>query len=43
MTAADPGGTIMMSVQKLGLRLEKTKADVAKLVIESAEKAPTEN
>lgn len=43
LTAADPGGTIMASIQKMGLRLEKTKGPVSALVIESAEKLPTEN
>jgi uncharacterized protein (TIGR03435 family) len=44
--AADPGGggsTIFQSVQALGLRLEATKASVQQLVVESMEKAPTEN
>lgn len=43
LTAADPGGTIMQSIQKLGLRLEETKGPVTALVIESADKLPTEN
>ena len=44
--AADPGGggsTIFQSVQELGLRLEATKASVRQLVVDSMEKAPTEN
>jgi len=43
LAAADPGGAIMGSVSKLGLRLEKQRGTVSTLVIESAEKAPTEN
>ncbi|MEO5927040.1 MAG: TIGR03435 family protein, partial [Bryobacteraceae bacterium] len=43
MAAADPGGDLTAAVQKLGLRLDKQKAPVAALVIESAEKTPTEN
>jgi uncharacterized protein (TIGR03435 family) len=43
LAAAEPGGAVLGSVSKLGLRLEKQKASVATLVIESAEKAPTEN
>ena len=41
--AADPGGDLTNAVQKLGLRLNKQKAPVEGLVIESAEKTPTEN
>jgi uncharacterized protein (TIGR03435 family) len=43
--AEDPGGgsTIFESVNALGLRLESTKASVQQLVVDSAEKAPTEN
>jgi uncharacterized protein (TIGR03435 family) len=42
---ADPGGgtTVFDSVQKLGLKLEARKANVEQLVVDSAEKAPTEN
>jgi len=42
---ADPGGgtTVFDSVQKLGLKLEPRKANVEQLVVDSAEKAPTEN
>lgn len=43
LAAAEPGGAILGSVSKLGLRLEKQKGSVASLVIESAEKTPTEN
>jgi len=43
LAAADPGGTIFASVSKLGLRLEKQKGSIATLVIDSAEKTPTEN
>jgi uncharacterized protein (TIGR03435 family) len=43
LAAADPGGTLQASVQKLGLRLEKQKGAIQSLVIESAEKVPTEN
>lgn len=43
LNAADPGGDIIAAVQKLGLRLEKQKAPVETLVIESAERNPTEN
>ena len=43
LAAAEPGGAILASVSKLGLRLEKQKGTVATLVIESAEKTPTEN
>jgi uncharacterized protein (TIGR03435 family) len=43
--ADDPGGgqTIFQSVNALGLRLEPSKASVQQLVVDSAEKAPTEN
>jgi uncharacterized protein (TIGR03435 family) len=43
MAAGEPGGAILGSVSKLGLRLEKQKGSLATLVIESAEKLPTEN
>lgn len=43
MAAAEPGGTVLSSVSKMGLRLEKQKGSVSTLIIESAEKAPTEN
>jgi uncharacterized protein (TIGR03435 family) len=42
--ASDPsGGTIFQSVQQLGLKLEKQKAPVETVVVDSAEKTPTEN
>jgi uncharacterized protein (TIGR03435 family) len=43
--ASDPSGTstVFESVQKLGLKLEPRKAKVEQLVVDSAEKAPTEN
>ncbi|MEP7352559.1 MAG: TIGR03435 family protein [Acidobacteriota bacterium] len=40
---ADPGGAILASVASMGLRLEKQKASVPTLTIESTEKMPTEN
>ena len=43
LAAADPGGSLQASVQKLGLRLEKQRGSIQSLVIESAEKMPTEN
>lgn len=43
MAANDPGGLIQGSVQKLGLKLDKQKGSISMLVIESAEKQPTEN
>jgi uncharacterized protein (TIGR03435 family) len=43
LAAAEPGGAVLNSVSKLGLRLEKQKGSVATLVIDSAEKEPTEN
>ena len=43
LAAADPGGDLTAAVQKLGLRLDKQKAPVDALVIESAEKTPSEN
>jgi uncharacterized protein (TIGR03435 family) len=45
--ASDPGGgagsTVYDSVEKAGLKLEKRKATVQQLVVDSAEKTPTEN
>ncbi|MBZ5632256.1 MAG: TIGR03435 family protein [Acidobacteriia bacterium] len=44
IAASDPsGGTIFTSVQKLGLKLEKQKEPIETIVVESAEKNPTEN
>ncbi len=44
--ASDPGGggaTITSAVQSLGLKLESRKAPVEQLVVDHAEKTPTEN
>ena len=43
--ASDPsaGGTIMASLQSMGLRLESRKAPVDTLIVDKLEKAPTEN
>jgi len=41
--ASDPSGTIFKSVQQLGLKLEARKAPVDTIVIDHAEKMPTEN
>ena len=42
--ASDPSGaSVFESVQKYGLKLEKRKAPIDMLVVDSAEKAPTEN
>lgn len=44
VAASDPsGGSIFISVQQLGLKLEKQKAPVETIVVDSAEKVPTEN
>ena len=44
LTASDPsGGSIFMSVQQLGLKLEKQKAPMETIVVDSAEKNPSEN
>ncbi|MCU1334876.1 MAG: hypothetical protein JWO19_457 [Bryobacterales bacterium] len=44
LTASDPsGGSIFMSVQQLGLRLEKQKAPIETIVVDSVEKNPTDN
>jgi uncharacterized protein (TIGR03435 family) len=44
---ADPGGssgaTVAQSVQKLGLKLEPRKAKVTQLVVDHADKSPTDN
>jgi len=39
----DDGQTVLQSVQALGLKLEPRKASVARLVIDNANKTPTEN
>lgn len=45
--ASDPGGgggsTVTHSLEKLGLRLESSKAPVEQLIIDHADKTPTEN
>jgi len=44
--ASDPSGggsTVSDSVQKLGLKLESRKAPVEQLIVDHAEKTPTEN
>jgi uncharacterized protein (TIGR03435 family) len=44
--ASDPGGggaTVYASVEKLGLKLEQRKAPVEQIIVDSAEKTPTEN
>jgi uncharacterized protein (TIGR03435 family) len=44
LAASDPsGGTIFTSVQKLGLKLEKQKTPIETVIVDSAEKNPTEN
>jgi len=43
-SAADPSGsTIFSSVQQMGLKLESRKAPVEMIVVDHAEKSPTEN
>jgi uncharacterized protein (TIGR03435 family) len=42
--ASDPsGGSIFTSVQKLGLKLEQQKTPIETIVVDSAEKDPSEN
>jgi uncharacterized protein (TIGR03435 family) len=43
--ASDPGGgaTVSAALEKLGLRLEGTRATVARIVVDHVEKIPTEN
>jgi uncharacterized protein (TIGR03435 family) len=44
--ASDPGGSgtsAYSAVEKMGLKLEPRKAPVEQLVVDSAEKMPTEN
>ena len=44
LAASDPsGGSIFISVQQLGLKLEKQKAPIETIIVESAEKNPTDN
>ena len=43
-TASDPsGGSIFESIQKLGLKLEPRKMQMDLIVVDGAEKTPTEN
>jgi len=44
-TASDPGGdsTVSDALSKLGLKLEKSKANIQQLVVDHIEKDPTEN
>jgi uncharacterized protein (TIGR03435 family) len=42
--ASDPGGpTVSAALEKLGLKLEKSRANVDRLVVDHVEKSPTEN
>jgi uncharacterized protein (TIGR03435 family) len=43
--ASDPGGgaTVSAALEKLGLKLEKTRATVDRIVVDHVEKTPTEN
>jgi uncharacterized protein (TIGR03435 family) len=43
--ASDPSGdtTVSDALQKLGLKLEKSKANLEQLVVDHVEKLPTEN
>ena len=43
-SASDPGGdrTIADALQKEGLKLEKSKANIVQLMVDRAEKLPTE-
>ena len=41
--ASDPGGSIFAAVQKMGLRLEPRKEQIETIVVDRAEKNPTEN
>ena len=42
-SADPPGGSIFSSIEKLGLKLTKTRAPIDLVVVDSAEKKPTEN
>jgi uncharacterized protein (TIGR03435 family) len=43
--ATDPegGATVSAALEKLGLKLEKSRAAVDRLVVDAVEKSPTEN
>jgi uncharacterized protein (TIGR03435 family) len=41
--ASDPGGSIFTSMQALGLKLESRKQPMTFIVVDRAEKMPTEN
>jgi uncharacterized protein (TIGR03435 family) len=42
--AADPSGVdLVKSAEKLGLKLEKRKAPIERLIVDHAERVPTEN
>jgi uncharacterized protein (TIGR03435 family) len=42
--ASDPGGaTVSAALEKLGLKLERSRANVDRLVVDHVEKSPTEN
>jgi uncharacterized protein (TIGR03435 family) len=42
--ASDPGGpTVSAALEKLGLKLEKSRANLDRLVVDHVEKSPTEN
>jgi uncharacterized protein (TIGR03435 family) len=43
--ATDPegGATVSAALEKLGLKLEKSRAKVGRLVVDHVEKTPTEN
>ena len=44
LAASDPsGGSIFVSVQQLGLKLEKQKAPIETIIVDSIEKNPSEN
>jgi len=44
LAASDPsGGSIFVSVQQLGLKLEKQKAPIETIIVDSASKDPSEN
>ena len=41
--ASDPGGSIFTAIQSLGLKLEPRKAPLLMIVVDKAEKMPTDN